>query len=159
MEYERLKVPVHKQWEVMESLVVKGLVKGIGVSNFNVQLLNDLLSYANIPPATNEVELHPLCVQKNLVSFCLKEGVLPIGYCPLARGEDKRIANPLETEPVKKAAEKYGKTPGQVVLNWGLTRGYAVIPKSEKKHRQIENLGAAGWSLSAEEVEEIAALN
>lgn len=112
MEYQKLKIPVHKQWEEMEKLVEKGLTKGIGVSNFNVQLLNDLLSYAKIPPATNEIELHPLCTQENLVQFCLAENVMPIAYCPLARGEDKRIANPLEMEAVKNAAEKYGKTTG-----------------------------------------------
>jgi aldehyde reductase len=70
----------------MESLVDKGLVRSIGVSNFNVQSLWDMLSYARIPPVCNEVELHPLCVQPKLIKFMLENKIEPIAYCPIAKG-------------------------------------------------------------------------
>lgn len=77
---------MYKIWAQMESLVEKGLVKSIGVSNFNVQLLWDMLSYAKIPPAVNEVELHPLCPQPKLVKFLNDNNIVPIAYCPIGKG-------------------------------------------------------------------------
>ena len=73
--YERFKFPMYKIWAQMEALVKEGLVKSIGVSNFNVQLLWDMLSYAEIPPAVNEVELHPLLTQENLLKFMAANNV------------------------------------------------------------------------------------
>lgn len=90
---------MYKIWAQMEALVDKGLVKSIGVSNFNVQLLWDMLSYARIKPACNEVELHPLCVQDKLVNFMKQNNIKPIAYCPIARGADTRkCPNIGETE-------------------------------------------------------------
>ena len=86
----------------MENLVAKGLVKSIGVSNFNVQLLWDMLSYASILPVCNEVELHPLNTQEKLVTFLHQNKILPIGYCPLAKGQ-----NLLEHPLVLSLCEKY----------------------------------------------------
>ena len=95
----------------MENLVDKGLVKNIGTSNFNVQSLWDMLSYARIPPACNEVELHPLCAQLKLVKFMEQNKIVPIGYCPIARGADtSRCPNVFEHSIVKAKCEKYGKT-------------------------------------------------
>jgi len=106
------RLPMHKIWPQMEALVEKGLVKSIGVSNFNVQSLWDLLAYAKIPPTVNEVELHPACVQEHLVKYMLENNIHPIGYCPVARGANigKNRENVCEHEVVKKCQEKYGKT-------------------------------------------------
>ena len=94
----------------MEALVDKGLVKSIGVSNFNIQMLWDMLSYARIPPAVNEVELHPLNVQAQLVKFMKANQIVPIGYCPVARGADTAKCPDLGQHPtVKRCQEKYGK--------------------------------------------------
>lgn len=120
----------------MESLVDKGLVKSIGVSNFNVQSLWDMLSYARIPPTCNEVELHPLNVQDKLVKFMRENEIHPIGYCPVARGADtSRCPNVLEHESVTKCAVKYQKTGAQILLNWGMQRGHVVIPRSNNMGR------------------------
>lgn len=95
----------------MESLVDKGLVKSIGTSNFNVQLLWDMLSYARIPPVCNEVELHPLNAQLKLVKFLKDNDIQPIAYCPIARGLDSsRCPNIVEHEIVKVCSVKYEKT-------------------------------------------------
>ena len=79
---------MHKIWAQMEALVDKGLVKSIGVSNFNVQLVWDMLSYCRIKPAVNEVELNPLCVQDKLVTFLKANDITPIAYSPIVRGND-----------------------------------------------------------------------
>ena len=119
--YKRINVPMYKIWAQMEALVDKGLVKSIGVSNFNVQLLWDMLSYARIKPVVNEVELHPLNTQLKLVKYMKSENIVPIGYCPIARGADTRkTPNIFEHEIVKKYMEKYNKTGAQILLNWGL---------------------------------------
>ena len=100
--YEKLKLPMYKIWAQMESLVDKGLVRSIGTSNFNVQSLWDMLSYARIPPACNEVELHPLNVQDKLVKFLKSQNIQPIAYCPIARGADtSRCPNVCEHPIVK----------------------------------------------------------
>lgn len=99
--FEKIKLPVHKIWPQMESLIYKGLAHNIGVSNFNVQSLWDLTSYATIPPAVNEVEIHPLYNQEGLVKYCLDQDILPIAYSSLARASNsekkKGTANVFET--------------------------------------------------------------
>ena len=78
--------PLHKTWKDMESCVNKGLCKSIGVSNFNTQILLDLLSYADIKPVCNQIELHPYLIQEDLVNFCLKYGIQCVAYSPLCGG-------------------------------------------------------------------------
>ena len=107
----------------MENLVNQGLCKSIGVSNFNVQTLYDLLSYCEIKPVVNEIELHPYLVQHELVRFMKDEGIVPIAYCPLARaGQTSRGASKaiFEEEIIKQISSENKITPGQVVLRWGI---------------------------------------
>ena len=126
----------------MENLVDAGLVKSIGVSNFNVQLMWDMLSYARIKPAVNEVELHPLCAQDNLLKFMKQEGITPIAYSPLARGADtSRCPNLLVHPTITSIAAKYQITESQLLLAWGLNRGCIVIPKTNSHDRLKENSG------------------
>ena len=99
---------MYKIWAQMETLVEKGLVKSIGVSNFNVQMIWDMLSYAKIKPVVNEVELHPLNVQAALVKYLKSENIVPIGYCPIARGADTaKCPDICETAIIKELAAKY----------------------------------------------------
>jgi diketogulonate reductase-like aldo/keto reductase len=86
--YRKVNLPMHKVWPQFESLVDKGLVKSIGISNFNVQMTWDLLSYCRIKPVINEVELHPLNVQEELVRFLKDHDIFPLGYCPVIRADD-----------------------------------------------------------------------
>lgn len=142
--------PLHKIWPVFESLVDQGLAKSIGVSNFNLQLLGDLLTYARIKPVVNQIELNPFVVQKELVDFALSRGVVSVAYCPIARG-----AGLAENETLKALSDKYAATPTQVALNWNLSRGVAVIPKSSNPERQKQNLEITHFKLTEEEIEQV----
>ena len=158
--FERIKIPMYKIWAQMEALVDKGLVKSIGVSNFNVQLIWDMLSYARIPPAINEVELHPLCSQPKLLKFLDQQNIKAIAYCPIGRGADtSRCQNIFATEAVKACMEKHGKTGAQILLSWGLQRGTIVIPKSNSMDRLEENIGSMTFKLSEDDMKSIDAID
>ena len=116
--------------------MTSGLCKSIGVSNFNMQLMWDLLSYCKIKPVCNQIELNPSCSQQDFVDFLLKQDIVPVGYTPVGRPggqwEKNGVTDPsLREHPlVKEIASKHNKTPVQVMLNWALVRGTAVIPMS-----------------------------
>lgn len=153
--------PLHVTWKQLEDLVRAGKCKAIGVSNFNVQLLVDLLSYAEIKPACNQIEVHPYLIQEDLVGFCKKNGIEVTAYCPIARNMANPVTGiPLTEEPViKEIAAKYNKLPSQVVLNWHLSRDYVVIPRTSNLSRLGENLECDTFDITPEETKKISALN
>lgn len=111
VQHEKINMPIHKVWEQMEALVEKGLVKNIGVSNFSVQSLWDMLSYAKIKPVVNEIEIHPYYTSNDLVKYCLANDIVPVSYCPLARaGNHVKVPNILTNPIIKELSEKYRKT-------------------------------------------------
>lgn len=110
----------------MEQLVDQGLVRAIGVSNFNVKEVEDLLKYARIKPAVNQVELHPMLAQRKLVGICTRLGLQMVAYSPLGVGRTELLEHPT----VKLVAERTKRTPAQVLLRWNCQRGVAVIPKA-----------------------------
>ncbi len=158
-------VPIHETWGAMEELVKKGLVKNIGLSNFNISLIRDLLSYASIRPAVLQVESHPYLVQSKLLKFCNDEKIhftafSPLGapsYVPL--GMAKESDSVLEQPVIKKIATRLGITPAQVVLAWGINRGTSVIPKSSRIERLKENLAAQSIRLTDADIQAISALD
>ena len=156
-------VSVQETWKAMESLVKEGLVKSIGVANFTAPMLVDMLTYASIIPAMNQIELHPYNTQEELVAFCQRKGISVTAYSPLGRaGESKSggVAPKLFNESViKKIAEKYHKSEAQVLIAWALARETIVIPKSITPERLKENIDVFDFALTAEEQGEIAALN
>lgn len=129
----------------MEELVKEGLVKNIGVSNVGVQLLRDILSYAEIKPSVLQVELHPYLTQNDLVTFCRENGIAVTAYSSFGVLSYKNMDNIdvhescLEEDVVKQIGSKYNKTPAQVVLRWALQRGTAVIPKTSRENILKEN--------------------
>jgi D-xylose reductase len=149
----------------MEELVRAGLVRQIGVCNFNTALLRDLLASAAIRPAVLQVELHPYLTQEKLLRFCREQQIAvtafsPLGapsYMPLgmARAEESVLDEPGVTE----IARRLGRTPAQIVLRWGVQRGTAVVPKTVHPRRLIENLEVGGFSLTEEEASAISGLN
>ncbi|KAL4907327.1 putative NAD(P)H-dependent D-xylose reductase xyl1 [Aspergillus multicolor] len=161
------KATIQETWTAMEGLVDKGLARSIGISNFSAQLLLDLLRYARVRPATLQIEHHPYLTQERLVAFAKREGIAVTAYSsfgPLSFIElnvkHAEGAQPLfEHEVVKGLAEKYGKTPAQVLLRWATQRGIAVIPKSNNPKRLVENLDVVGFDLKEEEIEAISALD
>jgi D-xylose reductase len=159
------RVPLYDTWEAMESLVVSGLVRNIGVCNFNCALLRDLLSYSRIHPAVLQVEAHPLLSQEKLLRFCQQERIAftafsPLGslsYVPLGMASegDSLLTHPL----VVAIARQHGRTPAQILLRWGIQRHTAVIPKTTQPDRLRENLAIFDFELSAEDMRQLGTLN
>jgi diketogulonate reductase-like aldo/keto reductase len=161
---KRMASPLHLLWPQMENLVKKGLTKSIGVSNYNVQLLMDLLTYCEIKPVVNQVEYHPYLYQKNLKKFCDDYGIYLMAYNSLTRGAYVNSSFNKDLDLVKEpliveTAQKYGKTPGQICLNWALVQNVVVIPATSKVSRISENLGALSFKLSDEDFEKLNSLN
>jgi len=152
-------VPLSETWAALEALVEEGLVKSIGISNFNVQLTLDLLSYARIKPQVNQIEVHPLLTQTHLVKFLTQHNILVSAYFPLGGhrpGDNKAV---IENEVIKKIAEKHKKTSAQVLIRWSLQKGLNPIVKSAKESRVKENIDVFGFELTPAEVDEISGLN
>jgi diketogulonate reductase-like aldo/keto reductase len=154
------KIPVRETWEAMEELVQSGLVKAIGVANFGVAQLADLLSYAKIPPAVNQVELHPYLQQSRLVEFCQYRNVVVTAYSPLGRPGESEMANSLlGDKTIVKIAHAHGKTPAQVLLRFAMQRETIVIPKSTHSGRIKENIEVFDFVLSDTDMDAIARLD
>jgi len=161
------KATIQETWTAMESLVEKGLSKSIGISNFNGQLIMDLLRYAKIVPATLQIEHHPYLTQQRLVEFAHKEGMAvtayssfgPQSFIELEMQQAKDTPLLFDNETIKTIASKHGKTSAQVLLRWATQRGVAVIPKSNNQHRLAENLDVTGFDLRKSELDEISGLN
>lgn len=162
---ELAKVPLIETWKAMETLVDQKLAHRIGVCNYNTGLMHDLLSYARIKPAMLQVESHPYLTQEALLRLCEMNGIPVTAFSPLGAlsylelDMAQQEESVLEKEVVKSAAARLGKTPAQIVLRWGVQRGTAVIPKTSKKHRMIENAALFDFELSDDEMANISALN
>ncbi|KAF8070431.1 aldo/keto reductase [Lyophyllum atratum] len=122
-------------WKEMEKLLETGKVKSIGVSNFSVKTLTELLPHCTVIPATNQVELHPCLPQNELKHFCEEKGILLTAYSPLGRSTTF-----FSETSVQAIAEKLNVSPAQVVLSWGVQRGTIIVPKSENEGRMTANL-------------------
>jgi diketogulonate reductase-like aldo/keto reductase len=161
-----IKTPMHILWRNMEDLVRKGLTKSIGVSNYNIQSLNNLLSFCEIKPVLNQVEFHPYFYQKELLSFCRNNDILLMAYNSLCKGvytqrdiHKEKNLNLLEEKIVKELSEKYNRTPGQIVLNWAIYQNVIVIPASSKSDRVKENIESFNFRLSEEDFEMLCKLD
>ncbi|MFB5677387.1 aldo/keto reductase [Paenibacillus terreus] len=140
-------------WKALEKLYKDGRVRAIGVSNFHVHHLEDLLADAEVKPMVNQVELHPLLTQVELREYCKKQGIQIEAWSPLAQGQL------LDNAVLKEIADKHGKSTAQVILRWDLQNEIVTIPKSIKEHRIIENADVFDFELSAEDMDKINALN
>ena len=158
-------VPLHKIWPIMESFVEKGYTKYIGVSNFNVQSLLNLLSFCKIKPLVNEIEFHPYLFQKQLVNFCRREDIILFGYNPLVKGcycadtAEENMRNLLGEKIIIDLSKKYNKTVGQIVLNWSISREVIPIPMTSNLHRMKENLGSTEFIMDKNDLQKIDELN
>lgn len=140
-------------WRALEKLYRDGLVRAIGVSNFQIHHLEELMESCEVKPAVNQVEFHPLLTQKKLLVFCKEHNIQMEAWAPLMRG------GVLDAPIIKKIAEKYGKTPAQVVLRWDLQHGVVTIPKSVREERIKENSDIFDFQLTSEEMGQIDSLN
>jgi len=133
-------------WKALEKLYADKRVKAIGVANYNIALLEELKSTANIVPAVNQIEFSPWLFQEDLLNYCKAAGIQVQSYSPITRGlkfSDERLVV---------LCNKYNRTPAQIVLNWHLQHGISTIPKSSKKERLVENFEATNFALSNEDI-------
>lgn len=151
-------VSVQETWRAMERLVEKGLAKSIGVSNFTTPMIVDLLSYAKIRPAINQVEIHPYNTQEELASYCHKQGIRITAYSPFG-SEGNVQEKPINDPVIFDIAAIYNKTVAQILIRWSLQRGLIVIPKSVQPNRIAENASVYDFELSNEDIERINKLN
>ena len=142
-------------WRAMTEAYKEGRIRAIGVCNFYPHRLADFCETVDELPAVNQVELHPFFQQENALSLMREYGVQPMAWAPFAEGKHGIFTHPVLT----KIGEKYGKGAGQVALRWNMQRGVVVIPKSTHRERMEQNIDVLDFSLTDEEMREIAALD
>ncbi|XP_036613218.1 aldo-keto reductase family 1 member A1 [Trichosurus vulpecula] len=150
-------------WKAMEALVSKGLVRALGLSNFNSRQIDDILSMATVKPAVLQVECHPYLAQNELIAHCHERGLEVTAYSPLG-SSDRAWRDPsepvlLEEPVVLELAKKHGKSPAQILLRWQVQRKVICIPKSITPSRILENLQVFDFTLTPEEMKQLGALN
>ncbi|MEK6954323.1 MAG: aldo/keto reductase [Candidatus Micrarchaeota archaeon] len=134
-------------WKRMEKLIAGGKIKSIGVANFMIRHLEDLLANTEIIPAVNQVEFSPYVYNKELLDYCKKKGIQLQAYSPLTRG------NKLSDEKLLALSKKYSKSPAQILLRWCIQHDVAVIPKSVHEGRIIENSQIFDFELSKQDMD------
>ncbi|HTA06206.1 MAG TPA: aldo/keto reductase [Solirubrobacteraceae bacterium] len=150
-------VPAHDRyvetWKAFVELQAEGLVRSIGVSNFEAEHLERVIAETGVTPAINQVELHPYFQQVGLRREHERLGILTEAWSPLGRGLE------LEDTTIGEVAQAHGKTPAQAILRWHLQLGHVVIPKSVKQERIAENIEVFDFELSEQEMQSLAALD
>jgi len=133
-------------WRAFETLQAEGKVRSIGVSNYMVKHLEELLAHAKVKPSVNQIELSPYTTRDDVVAFCKKNDILVEAYSPLTQGAK------FNDEKLKKLANKYKVTPAQLLLRWGLQDGAAILPKSVNDARIAENANIFGFHISDDDM-------
>jgi diketogulonate reductase-like aldo/keto reductase len=149
-------------YRALETLLADGKVRAIGVSNFMVDHLTQLLERASVVPAINQIEQHPYFSQADVQAFGEQHGILAQAWSPIGGitfYRDSGHTSTLEDPVIVEIAEAHGKSPAQVMLRWGLQHGRSVIPKSTKPARIAENLDVFDFELSAEQLAAIDGLD
>lgn len=140
-----------ESWDALEEGLSEGLCRSIGVSNYMVNHLEELLAHCRVKPVVNQIELHPFnfLSRMDTLNLCHSENIIPAAYCPLTRGarlNDKRLMS---------LADKYGKSPAQILLRWGIQHEICEIPKSANPVRIRENYDIFNFNLSDADMQEI----
>ncbi len=145
---------VKTTWQVMEDYVREGKVRSIGVSNFNPHHLDELLTYAQIRPVINQIEVHPYMSQEENIAYNRQLGIQVEGWGPFGQGDIDVLGHPL----LLSLARKYGKTTSQIVLRWIVQRGIITIPRCRPNHF-AENLDVMRFTLSDDDMAAVSSLN
>ncbi len=142
-----------ESWKALLHLKEKRLARSIGVSNYAIHHLEELLSSSPTPPSVNQVEFHPFLYQAELLAFCGNHGIQLEAYSPLTRGHR------LDHRVIKAVAMDYRRTPAQILIRWGLQHGLVVIPKSVRPERIRENAQVFDFELSRADMARLDALD
>ncbi|KAI3851808.1 hypothetical protein MKX03_034163 [Papaver bracteatum] len=137
-------------WSAMEGLYASGQARAIGVSNFSTKKLQDLLTFAKVPPAVNQVECHPVWQQPALHNLCKSTGVHLSAYSPLGSPGSWIKGEILKDPTLVEIAQKLNKSPAQVALRWGIQSGHSVLPKSTNEARIKENFSLFDWCIPSD---------
>jgi len=140
-------------WDAFVALRREGKCRSIGVSNYTVRHLQELMSNSSVVPSVNQVEFHPFLYQKELLQFCTKKNIALEAYRPLMRGHK------LNHSVLLDVAQKYSRTPAQIMIRWGLQHGLIIIPKSIKSERIVENSQVFDFVISEGDMATLDALN
>lgn len=137
-----------ESWRALRELNKRGLSKSVGVSNYTLEHLKEVLTTSNIPPAVNQIEFHPYIYeqQRPILEFCKKHSIAVEAYSPLSQGHG------LDSITVRDVAERTGRTPAQVLLRWAIQHGTVPIPKSAHAERIKENLKVLDFELSGDDM-------
>jgi diketogulonate reductase-like aldo/keto reductase len=140
-------------WRALIELRNKGVARSIGVSNYTIAHLEELIASSDVVPAVNQVEFNPFLYQRALLDFCTAHGIALVAYCPLAR------AHKLDDVRLRNIAVKHGKTAAQVMVRWILQQGVAAIPKSSRPERISENANLFDFTLTDQDMAQLDALD
>lgn len=144
-----------ESWKEMEKIYAEGKARAIGVSNFQIEHLDELLAAADVTPAVNQIELHPRFPQHELRDHCANKDIHIESWSPIGGSRGNLLTDPL----LKRIGDTYGKTPAQVVIRWHLQNGLIVIPKSSNPDRIRQNIDVFDFELSGEDLTAIDSLN
>lgn len=144
---------IAETWRALVKILKEGKCRAIGVSNYQIGELHETIKSSDIVPAVNQVEFHPFLYQKSLLHFCENNKIHVVAYSPLTRG--RRLNHPT----IERVSKKYGKTPAQILIRWGLQHGLGVIPKSTLLNRISENSMVFDFQIEADDMKILDSLN
>ncbi|PAY19227.1 4-dihydromethyl-trisporate dehydrogenase [Rhodopirellula sp. SM50] len=162
---QEMPVPILETWQAMIECQKSGLIRHLGVCNFGVSLIRDLMASSSVKPSVLQVELHPYLTQEKLLRFCAQHDIHVTGFSPLgaqsyfAIGMAEEGEGVIDREETKAIAAEVGKTPAQVVLRWGIQRGTSIVPKTSRVERLKENLDLFDFELTDQQMNTLASLN
>lgn len=143
-------------WRVLEGLVEKGIVKYLGVCNFGLKMIEDMLTWVTVKPTVNQVELHPLLPQRKMVGVLLRKGVYSSAFLPLGGGNDELVNHPV----VMELSKEVGRSPAQVLVKWSVQRGVPVVVDWKNFQQQLRDVndGLWNWKLTWDQKSKLDAL-
>ena len=142
-----------ESWKALEKLYQDGRVRAVGLSNFKIHHIEDILAMCEVTPVLNQVEFHPRLRQADLHNFCIQNQIQLQAWAPLMQGKA------FDIPEIQEIARKYGKSPAQILIRWDLQHEVVTIPKSITPHRIIENTQVFDFQISEEDMASIDALN
>jgi 2,5-diketo-D-gluconate reductase A len=146
---------IHGSWRAMEELYEAGKIKAIGVANFQIDRLMDLIAFNKVPPAVNQIETHPFNQQTEVQAFLIENNVQIESWGPFAEGKN----NIFQNEILLEIAQKHNRSVAQIILRWLTQRGIVVIPKSVHKERMEENFNIFDFELTEDDNDRIKSLD